>query len=132
MPRLPPGEVADDYAVHPPVAVARAAEEGLEVRASAPPSRRGGTAVGLARGRQLSGREPVSVATVKRMLRYFSRHYVDREGSTWSERGAGWQAWQLWGGDAGVRWALAVVRRADPAYYRRLIDTETGYKLKKL
>ena len=132
MPRLPPGEVPDDFAVHPPVAVARAAEEGLEGRASVAPSRRGGTAVGLARGRQLSGREPLSVGTVKRMLRYFSRHYVDRAGSTWSERGAGWQAWHLWGGDAGVRWSLAVVRRADPAYYRRLIDTETGYKLKKL
>ena len=132
MPRLPPGEVPDDFAVHPPVAVARAAEEGLEVRASVAPSRRGGTAVGLSRGRQLSGREPVSVGTVKRMLRYFSRHLIDRAGSTWSERGAGWQAWHLWGGDPGVRWALAVVRRADPAYYRRLIDTETGYKLKKL
>jgi hypothetical protein len=132
VPRVPPGPVADDYVVHPPVAVAQAAQRGLDVRTAAPPSRRGGTAVGLARARQLAVRDPVSIATVKRMLRYFARHLVDREGATWAERGRGWQAWQLWGGNPGVAWAFAVLRRADPAWYARLKATDAGRRLARL
>ena len=112
--------------IRAPLSVARAARRGLEVRAAAPPSQRGGTAVGLARARQLGGRENIELGTVLRMLRYFARHYRDREGETWSEQGKGWQAWQLWGGDPGVRWALSVVRREARPWYDAFVKSPTG------
>ena len=80
----------------PPADVADNARQALEVRAEKPPSQRGMTAVGLARARQLANRDPVSLDTIQRMVSYFARHEVDKQGSTWDERGKGWQAWQGW------------------------------------
>ena len=96
--------------LRPPQAVADAAALALEVRAEAPPSRRGMTPVGLARARDLSARRTLSEDTVRRMASYFARHAIDKEGATWSERGPGWQAWHGWGGDAGAMWARRVLR----------------------
>ena len=50
------------------------------------------------------------------MVAYFTRHEVDKQGSTWAEYGKGRQAWDGWGGDAGYTWAkkiLAQMERAD-------------------
>ena len=96
--------------LRPPQAVADAAALALEVRAAAPPSRRGMTPVGLARARDLSARRTLSEDTVRRMVSYFARHEVDKQGATWGERGPGWQAWHGWGGDAGARWSRRVLR----------------------
>lgn len=95
----------------PPVAVAENAQRALDVRASKPPSERGMTAVGLARANQLAARRPVSIETIQRMVAYFQRHEIDKEGATWSEQGAGWQAWYGWGGDEGYQWARDVLER---------------------
>ena len=97
----------------PPVAVARNAQRALDVRAEKPPSQQGMTLVGLARARQLAERRPVSVATLRRMLSYFARHEVDKQGATWDEQGKGWQAWYGWGGDEGRDWAQAIIDRED-------------------
>ena len=69
------------------------------------------TSVGLARARDLQNRRPVSLETIKRMANYFTRHASDKQGSTWAEKGKGWQAWNGWGGDAGARWARSVLSR---------------------
>lgn len=95
----------------PPAAVAENAQRALEVRASKPPSQRGMTAVGLARANQLAARRPVSIETVRRMVLYFQRHEIDKQGATWSEQGKGWQAWYGWGGDEGYEWARAILER---------------------
>lgn len=92
-------------------AMANNAKRALEVRASKPPSQRGMTAVGLARARDISNKKGLSADTVRRMKAYFDRHEIDKKGSTWDEQGKGWQAWQGWGGDAGQRWANAIVER---------------------
>jgi len=97
----------------PPAAVQRAAQRALRVRRQSVPSQRGMTAVGLARARDLANGRPVSEETVRRMLNYFTRHEVDKEGSTWDEQGKGWQAWHGWGGDAGFRWARRIVNQLD-------------------
>lgn len=89
----------------PPVEVARAAREALEVRASKPSHLQGMTPVGLARARDLANRRPVTQETLQRMVSFFARHEVDKQGKTWREQGPGWQAWHGWGGDAGRRWA---------------------------
>ena len=70
-----------------PQAVADNAQRALDVRATKPESERGMTPVGLARANQLANREPVSLETVRRMVAYFDRHEVDKEGSTWDEQG---------------------------------------------
>lgn len=72
----------------------------------------GGTRVGLARANQIVNGETLSEDTILRMYSFFSRHEVDKqaEGFNAGEEGfpsAGRVAWDLWGGDAGFRWATA-------------------------
>lgn len=95
----------------PPKGVREAAKRGLEVRESKPPSQRGGTAVGVARARDLSNGRKISPETARRMKAYFDRHEVDKKGETWDEQGKGWQAWMLWGGDPGKAWSNKLVRQ---------------------
>jgi lambda family phage portal protein len=73
---------------------------------------RGGTAVGVARARDISNGKNLSDDTVKRMHSYFSRHEVDKKGQGFQQDedgfpSAGRIAWALWGGDAGQVWAAA-------------------------
>ena len=68
--------------------------------------KRGGTAVGLARARQLANRQELSETSILRMYSFFSRHEVDKraEGFRQGEKGFpsnGRIAWDLWGGDEG-------------------------------
>lgn len=106
-------EERGDLDLRPPVTVAAAARRGLELRAE---YGRGGTAVGVARARDLSNRRTLTVETVKRMVNYFTRHEVDLEAPA-AKRGApgypsaGYIAWLLWGGDAGRSWARKIVRQ---------------------
>lgn len=97
----------------PPAEVAANARRGLELREEQPPSNRGGTEVGLARARQLANRDPVSLSTIKRMASFFARHEVDKQGEGWGKDSKGYQAWLLWGGDAGWAWAKSVIRKAE-------------------
>jgi len=94
-----------DIDTRPPQGVADNARRALEVRARKPESERGMTAVGIARARDLANRVSLSEDTIRRMLAYFERHEVDKQGSTWDEQGKGWQAWNGWGGDDGWAWA---------------------------
>lgn len=94
----------------PPIAVADAARRGLELRAEQPPSNRGGTPVGLARARDLANRKGISVDTLKRMVSFFARHEVDKKGEGWGKDSKGYQAWLLWGGDPGRRWAARILK----------------------
>ena len=95
----------------PPANVAAAARRALAKRAEMPPSQRGMTPVGIARARDLANRRPVSLDTIRRMAAYFSRHAVDKQGSTWAEYGKGRQAWDGWGGDPGAAWARSILDR---------------------
>ena len=97
----------------PPATVAAAARRGLELRRE---YGRGGTAVGVARARDLSGRRTLSVDTARRMVAYFERHAVDLEAPA-AKPGhpdypsAGRIAWLLWGGDAGRAWARKILKQ---------------------
>jgi len=75
---------------------------------------RGGTAIGVARARDISNGRQLPLETVARMVSYFARHEVDKEGQGWSpgEDGypsAGRIAWALWGGDPGRSWAEEIL-----------------------
>lgn len=106
-------EERGDLDLRPPATVAAAARRGLELRAE---YGRGGTAVGVARARDLSNRRTLTIETVKRMVAYFTRHEVDLQAPA-AKRGApgypsaGYIAWLLWGGDAGRTWARKIVRQ---------------------
>jgi len=76
---------------------------------------RGGTAVGVARARDISNGKNLSDDTVKRMHSFFSRHEVDKNGQGFQQGedgfpSAGRIAWALWGGDAGQTWAADKVK----------------------
>jgi HK97 family phage prohead protease len=92
---------------YPPQGAINEARRGLEWRQE---YNRGGTAVGVARARDISNGRGLSQDTIGRMVSYFARHEVDKQGQGWSngEDGypsAGRIAWALWGGDPGRSWA---------------------------
>lgn len=97
----------------PPAKVAREAKRGLELRRSMPRSRRCCTDVGIRRAVQLKNRQPVSLETLQRMRSYFARHERDKKGQGWGVDSKGWQAWLLWGGDAGREWAEECIEYAE-------------------
>lgn len=99
----------------PPQGARKAAERALRRRADKPQSERGMTPVGIARARDLINGVRMSPDTVRRMLSYFQRHEVDKDGSTWESYGKGRQAWDGWGGDAGFAWARKVVSQMNAA-----------------
>ena len=91
------------------------AERGLEWRRE---FGRGGTAVGIARARDIVNDKELSEDTVKRMFSFFSRHEVDKkaEGFEVGEDGYpsnGRIAWSLWGGNAGFRWSKTIRDRLE-------------------
>ena len=94
----------------PSQAMASNAARGLELREK---WGRGGTAVGVARARDLKRRATLSRDTVARMHSFFSRHAVDKDSKAWKQGmpdggpSAGKIAWLLWGGDSGRSWAAA-------------------------
>lgn len=94
----------------PTVAMAQAAERGLRMREASPPSRRGGTAVGMARARQFANRELVSLDIVKRTFSFLSRA---QEYYRPGEDTPGTQAYLLWGGPAGLSWARRILNSLD-------------------
>jgi hypothetical protein len=79
-------------------------------------SKRGGTPVGLNTARTLAKGGQIGIEKVRHIAKYFPRHEVDKKGKGW-EPGEehfpsnGRIAWALWGGDAGQRWASAIVER---------------------
>lgn len=94
----------------PPKSAGRAAKRALEIRANKLPSERCCEATGLARARQLISGKPLSESTIRRMHSFFSRHAVDKKGSTWNDNGKGFQAHLMWGGDSAKRWAASRVK----------------------
>ena len=68
---------------------------------------------GSARARDLANRVSLSEDTIRRMVAYFERHEVDKQGESWDEQGKGWQAWNGWGGDEGWSWSKRKIAEFD-------------------
>lgn len=101
----------------PPQGVRNAARQGLEWRRE---YNRGATAVGVARARDLSNGIQISPETIRRMVSYFARHEVDKQGEGWAPGqdgfpSAGRIAWACWGDDEGRRWAEKISGQMDRA-----------------
>lgn len=111
--------LADKYAhidFKPPKGAREEARRGLEWRRK---HGRGGTAVGVARARDLANGATLSPSTVRRMKAFFDRHQNGAgKGSKPGEQGfpSPWRiAWALWGGDAGYSWSRKVVEQMNAA-----------------
>jgi len=79
---------------------------------------RGGTAVGIARARDIVNDKELSEDTVIRMYSFFSRHEVDKQAEGFNQGEEGYPsngriAWALWGGDAGFRWSKNIRDRLE-------------------
>lgn len=101
----------------PPQSVRKEAQKGLDWRKE---HGRGGTSVGIARGRDLSNGVHISPSTAKRMKAYFDRHESDKKGKGWTPGEKGFPsngriAWALWGSDSGWSWAKKLVRQINAA-----------------
>jgi HK97 family phage prohead protease len=101
----------------PPAGVREEAAKGLAWRDE---YGRGGTAVGVARARDLSNGVNISPETARRMKAFFDRHQGNRQAEGWSPGEDGFPsngriAHALWGGDAGQAWANKLVRQMNAA-----------------
>ena len=128
---------ADDT-YSPPEAARNNARRGLELRRK---WGRGGTAVGVARARDLANDKSLPYRTVARMAA-FNRHRANAlDGRTMPDGGpsAAHIAWLLWGGTSGVDWARGITGASKrekapvaPAYTpgrgAAIDDTATGGK----
>lgn len=113
----------------PPKSVADAAEKGLEYRAKANPSDKGGLTPaeaskqgigsGVQRATNLKNRTNVSPDVIRQMCAFFARHEKNKgiapenRETPWKDKG--YVAWQLWGGDPGKAWAEKVRDQMDRA-----------------
>jgi hypothetical protein len=89
------------------------AKKGIEWRKE---YKRGGTPVGLNTARTLAKGGQIGIEKVRHIAKYFPRHEIDSKAQGYQpgEKGfpsRGRIAWALWGGDAGWRWAQAIVER---------------------
>ena len=103
-------------------AMAKEAERGLAWREE---YNRGGTAVGVARARDIKNKRDLPQETIRRMVSYFARHEVDKQAEGWrpGEDGypsAGRIAWALWGGEPGKKWAQANLEEDEKRMHNRL------------
>lgn len=126
----------DDIDFTPPAGVRSEAEKALSWRRE---FGRGGTAVGIARARDLSNGTAISPETARRMKAYFDRHEVDKKGTGFSPGEEGFPsngriAWGLWGGDAGQAWSAKLVRQMnsrDESQANRSNDMGIGNRVER-
>jgi len=101
----------------PPAGVREEAAKGLAWRSE---YGRGGTAVGVARARDLSNGVNISPETARRMKAFFDRHQVNVGTTGWSPGEDGFPsngriAWALWGSDPGWAWSRKLVEQMNAA-----------------
>ena len=88
---------------------------------------RGGTAVGVARARDISNGKRLSEDTVKRMYSFFSRH-ANNKAKHYDEKKpdggpSAWRiSWDLWGGTAGFTWSRGITELLKKEDKERNID----------
>jgi len=111
----------------PPKGAQQNAARGLELRRE---FGRGGTAVGVARARDLSNGKSLPLKTINRMVSYFARHEVDKKGENWgnaSNPSKGYIAWLLWGGDAGKTWVDSIAEREKKKEKSMALDITSAF-----
>lgn len=111
-----------------PKSVQAEAKKGLAWRKE---EKRGGTDVGMNTARRLAKGGQIGIEKVRHIAKYFPRHEVDKKAKGYRPGEDGFPsngriAWALWGGDAGKRWASAIVEREE-----KKALTADGYNLEE-
>jgi hypothetical protein len=93
---------------------------------------RGGTSVGLHTARLLAAGGQIGIRKVRHIAKYFPRHAVDKKGQGYTPGEKNYPsngriAWALWGGDAGERWASAIVERENKKQQSNSITASFDY-----
>jgi len=117
-----PKKYKDEWFI-PPQGVRASAERGLRNRKkygrgglSNKEASAQGIGSGVQRATNLKNGNKVSPATIKRMKSFFARHEKNKNSKAPDgSPGAGKIAWDLWGGNAGKRWADSVARKMENA-----------------
>lgn len=121
----------------PPKSVQKAAERGLELRREAPKGSKGGLNAseaskegigsGVQRAVNLKNGDKISPAVVKRMKSFFDRHAgnekIDKGKTRKTDKG--YQAYLLWGGAPGKRWANKIVNQMEKADEKAKMESIT-------
>jgi HK97 family phage prohead protease len=105
------------------------AKRGLELRQK---WERGGTMIGVARARDLSNGADLSISTIKRMAS-FNRHRQNYQPDKKESDGgptAGTIAWLLWGGTAGIDWALRISNENKSKMKNKNLSFECKFEVK--
>ncbi len=99
----------------PPTEVRQAARRALDARNEVAPSARAGTAVGIARARDLANGADVSQSTLERMYSYLMRAKFDydqaRQQGKDIKNSKAIMAFYLWGGPAALAWVRRELRK---------------------
>ena len=99
----------------PPTEVRQAARRALDARNEVAPSARAGTAVGIARARDLANGADVSQNTLERMYSYLMRAKFDydqaRQQGKDIKNSKAIMAFYLWGGPAALAWVRRELRK---------------------
>lgn len=108
---------AKEIDLKPTDAMREEAQRGLDWRRE---FGRGGTAVGIARARDIVNNRNLSPSTVKRMYSFFSRHEGNKQAEGFRPGEDGYPsngriAWAIWGGDPGFSWSKAKVKQMENA-----------------
>jgi hypothetical protein len=103
-----------------PKGVQAEAKKALEWRKE---HKRGGTPVGVNTARTLANGGQIGIEKVRHIAKYFPRHEIDKKAKGYEPGEDGFPsrgriAWALWGGDAGWRWAKAIVERENKKVIR--------------
>ncbi len=112
-----------------PSSVQAEAKRGLEWHKQ---EHRGGTSVGLHTARLLAAGGQIGIRKVRHIAKYFPRHAVDKKGQGYTPGEKNYPsngriAWALWGGDAGERWASAIVERENKKQQSNSITASFDY-----
>lgn len=112
-----------------PKAVQEEAKRALEWRKE---FKRGGTSVGLNTAKIIADGGQIGIKKIRHIAKYFPRHEVDKNGKGYKPGEDGYPskgriAWALWGGDAGQRWASAIVERENKKENSSLIASHGYY-----
>lgn len=108
-----------------PEAAVNAAKKALRWKEKYGDEVKGGTAVGWTRANQLANRESLSYSTIARMAA-FNRHRKNSKvdpkyvATPWKDRG--YVAWLIWGGTAGVDWAIRKAAGIREGRYNEVSD----------
>jgi len=112
----------------PTAGMVEEAQKGLDWRSE---FGRGGTAVGIARARDIVNGRSLPIDTVRRMNSFFARHEVDKEAEGFRPGEPGFPsngriAWALWGGDAGQTWSARIVGSMEQKAAEQMTETRDG------